>query len=148
MSSVPSTATVNSSSWQTASAWTAILSDPNFTFVGNSIVRSAANGSYSFTDPAPGFPLGTTITLFVIGFDGNYATPTLAAAANSAVGWSLPVNYTFTFPTPTGPVPSFGVAGIIPEPDSTALAGLGGLFLLLFRRQTKPSFAASRRQSS
>ena len=153
LASVPTTATSASSGWTTASAWTAILNDPNFHLMVNSgsgnalaITPSTAVGAINyaggglFAGDALATPL-TAYTLFIIGWNtagGTLTTPALAAAANATVGWSAPFSYTANQSTGT-PVNmsghQFGVAGIIPEPTTMALAGLGGLALLAIRRR-------------
>ena len=150
LNGVPIATTTASSTYTTTAAWAAILNDPNFQIGVNSgtglqaITASPANGALSyngggaFAGPLATVP-GVAYSLFMIGWDGTYATPALAAAANASVGWS-PV-FAYTCATSTG-IPSnfsaaakFGVAGIIPEPTTIALAGLGGLALLGFRRR-------------
>jgi len=151
--SVPNSTTVAASTYTTAAAWTAILTDPNFTLAvasANSTIavqRTAANGGAAFnsniafgvTDTS----VGTAYTLFIIGWNGAFATPALAQAAAGTtgyVGWSQPFAYTAyaqsAVPTSFGALGGqFGVAGMVPEPSTMALAGLGGLSLLLFRRR-------------
>ena len=146
-----------------SAAWADILDDPNFTLATNmtsqslvmvkttttGIVAYNAGATFLVTNTAA---LGGTATIFVIGWDYRYATPWLAAAANSPLGWSSVFNYTYVagpVPGPTGLADNmvgrfqFGVqsddpiSGVIPvpEPATMALAGLGGLSLLLFRRR-------------
>jgi hypothetical protein len=96
------------------------------------------NGGTAFAGPTT-TAVGGTYSLFMIGWSGGYATPALAAASGqSAVGWSAPFSYTATAltaaPNLMG-VTAFGVAGVIPEPTTMALAGLGGLALLAIRRR-------------
>ena len=146
---VSTTATVT---WALPAAWTAILNDPNFQLAVNSgsgnslasvLCTTAGAVSYNSGGAFAG-PLGTTpggvYTLFMIGWSSGYATPTLAAAAAAPVGWSRAFDYTATAQTSVpnnmiGLTPNFGVAGAIPEPATMALAGLGGLSLLLLRRR-------------
>ena len=135
------------------SAWSAILTDPNFTLAVNNnngttvIQRTAANGVISYnggaTFPVQGASVGATYSVYMIGWYAAYATPSLAAAAASVdgyVGWSAPFSYTAmavtAFPTSfAGLTGQFGVVRPIPEPSLLALAGLGGLSLWLFRRR-------------
>jgi hypothetical protein len=156
MSAVPTTMLSSNSTYTAAAAWNDILHDANFTLAvnsasGNSLasVASAANGfvnyngGTAFAGPSSTSP-GVAYALFMIAWDGTYATPTLAAAANggagASVGWSAVFAYTPSTVTgiPAGMIgvtPAFGVAGVIPEPATLALVGLGGLSLLLFRRR-------------
>ena len=152
LSGVPTTATPATSSWLLSAAWTAILTDPNFQLAvnsgsGNSLASVLCttlgainyNGGYAFAGPLTTVPTGV-YTLFMIGWDSAYATPALAQASNAALGWSQAFNYTATALTATpnnmvGVTPDFGVAGVVPEPATVTLAGLGGLSLLFFRRR-------------
>jgi hypothetical protein len=130
-------------------AWNDIITDPNFTFAVNAannqiaVQRSTSLGNISYnsgiTFGVSGTSVGTTYTLFMVGWNANYATPTLASAAGAAVGWGSPFSYTAVAYTTVpnsmlGVEPSFGVIGV-PEPSAIALAGLGGLSLLLLRRR-------------
>jgi len=130
-----------------AAAWNDIMNDGNFTLAinagngSNVVARTAANGgiaygaSFGVTGTAP----STTYTLFFIGWNGAYATPGAAAAADAAVGWSSTFSYTTVTsigtPASMAGVPQFGV-GAVPEPTTIALAGLGGMALMMFRRRT------------
>jgi hypothetical protein len=143
----------------TSAAWTAILSDPNFVLATNNGTSSgviggptSAVGGISYLSGATFTVSGTaaaggTATLYMIGWNDAYATPALAAAAGAAVGWSTAFNYAYAAgPVPgpagtpgneTGLLTPFGVANgvAVPEPSTMALAGLGGLAALLFRRK-------------
>ena len=151
LASVPTTATTGNSTWTAATAWTAILDDPNFTLAlnsgtGNSLatVGTLATGAFSY-NTGNAFPvLNTAVngnyTVFIIAWNSLYATPAAAAAANSAVGWGSPFAYTAAAltgapQTMIGASPNFGVGGIVPEPTTMVLAGLGGLALLAIRRR-------------
>ena len=151
--STPSSLTVGSSTFTAANAWSAILTDPNFTLAVNNansqvaVQRTLANGSISynggFAFAVSGSSVDTMYRVYFIGWNGAYATPSLAAAAasvNGYVGWSAPFNYSATAQTATpdtmvGKTGQFGVGGIVPEPSTIALAGLGGLAMLLIRRR-------------
>jgi hypothetical protein len=150
LASTPNTTTVGGSTWAAADAWAAILTDPNFTLAlnanaGNAVVvgQSLSTGSITYNNNAVFGIAGTTasvaVRVFEIGWSSGYATPQLAQAGNSAVGWSAAWNYTpsaFTgAPTAMNAPSQFGTGGIVPEPSTIALAGLGGLSLLLFRRR-------------
>ena len=132
-------------------AWSAILNDANFqfgvNFNGGTNVEATtgANGNFSYnsasTFPVTGLSsLGGIMTEYVIAWlaaDGS--TPQAAALVDSPVGWSAPFNYTYT--SSIGTPLSIAASGflpfgfLIPEPSTLALAGLGGLSLLLFRRR-------------
>lgn len=135
-----------------AQAWNAILNDPNYHLGvdGNTstspILANAANGSASYNSAAS-FPLvgsaaGSTISVYVIGWDKTYATPALAAANNAKVGWSGVFSYntgassiaTVSTFAASGFVP-FGVPGVVPEPGTFAIAGLGLASMLIARRR-------------
>ena len=149
---IPSTPTSDTAYIYTPAAWADIINDPNFQFAvdatsanaGNiAVTRSTAKGALAYNGGADfgvnGTTIGTTYTVFMVGWDADYATPLLAAEADAAVGWSAPFNYRAVASTAipnsmAGVTPPFGV-GDIPEPTSIALAGLGGLSLLLFRRR-------------
>ncbi len=147
LNGVPTNATSMTSPFSIDAAWTDIVTDPNFTLAhnasDNSLVstRTLANGGFSYNSSSTfgisGTTAGTTYTLFVIGWDATYATPQLAAAAGSAVGWSPAFSYSVTSEIGTPlTMPASGLAhfGVVPEPTTMALAGLGSLSLLLFRR--------------
>jgi len=135
-----------------ATAWTAILNDPNFHLAtnGTSIVQTTStanvggwnyNSSTSFT--LAGAPANGNILVFVIGWANTYANPFLAAAANAPVGWSQ--MFTYNIPTGTGTPVSFSASttpdtlkfGVqqTPEPTTLALLGIGSAGLLIFRRR-------------
>jgi len=151
LSSVPTSASTGNSAWQASTAWSDILTDPNFTLALNNtsglvaVAASPVNGAASYNAGGAFGVQGTQPTtayhLFMIAWSSAYATPALAAAANAAVGWSSVFTYNSyaLTSTPTGmtaSTPAFGVGGIVPEPTTMALAGLGGLALLAFRRRS------------
>ena len=136
-----------------AQAWTAILSG-GFNLAtnnGGSVVvqATAANGGIAYNSSGT-FPIlgtannGTTAyTVFMIGWNSAFATPALAAAVGSAVGWSTAFQYTpskdaiTAAPSMSSQGANFGVfiPVVVPEPTTLALAGLSGASLLLFRRK-------------
>ena len=148
---MPSTPTNFAGSINATAAWNAILSDGNFQLAYNNNTAlpvqtvDGANGNFAY-NAATSFPIsgtsasGGSATLFIIAWSNAYATPALAQAAGSILGWSAPFNYSYTsvIGTPLSIAASgfapFGVAGV-PEPTTMALAGLAGLSLLLFRRR-------------
>ncbi len=133
--------------------WTAILGDSNFhlavdSTTGNPMtVANVANGSWSYSDaggtivPIAGTSANSTVSIYIIGWDKQYATAAAAQAAGSAVGWSSVFSYGLVSNTGTpvsmplsGSVP-FGVVPPVPEPASFALAGLGMAAMLVSRRR-------------
>lgn len=152
LNGVPTTATTGNSTWSAAAAWTAILNDPLFQLAVNSgtgnslavaLTTTAGAVSYNsggaFAGPTA-TAAGSIYTLYMIGWSSAYATPSLASAAGAAVGWSQAFDYTATALTSVpnnmiGRTPNFGIGGIVPEPTTMALAGLGSLMLLAIRRR-------------
>ncbi len=141
-------------SFSNATAWSDILSDPNFSLATSSgtnmiSVVSASNGSFqgngSQSFLVTGTTAGSTYTVYAVAWNSAYATPALASAAHSAVGWSAAFSYVSGNPgalPPTSPasfaagMAAFGVApGVVPEPGTIALAGMGIASLLAFRRR-------------
>jgi len=134
-----------------AQAW-GFINDGQFTLAvdngtGNpAIVKTVANGSITYNAGADfgvtGTAPGSTYTVYEISWNAAYANPTAAAAAGSAVGWSAPIQYTAVSSIGT-PATFAGIAGFgtfappgaVPEPGTMALAGLGGLSMLAFRRR-------------
>ncbi len=132
--------------------WTKIL-DGQFTLATNSSTgflatqRTLANGAITYNGganfPVTGTTGNTTYTIYMISWDAQYATPEIAAANNSALGWSTPFQYTSglnvasSLPTMSGVVASFGTffLDVTPEPTTLALAVVGGLSLLACRRK-------------
>jgi hypothetical protein len=136
-----------------AEAWNDILNQSGFFFVdgtnnGPIVGAIGGNGGFAYND-STGFSSlnlngGTTNTMYLIAWSTAYATPALAQAANAAVGWSAPFQYTPS----SGPVlPNNGISmnslvtpfgvniGPVPEPTTVALAGMGGLALFGLRRR-------------
>ena len=145
-----------------ATAWTDILTDPNFSLgynlsgptLASTTVNTAsiARGGFGYKGGAEfqvngyGNTLATaSYTVYVIAWNAAYATPTAAANAGAAVGWSNPFTYVLQPNTSTTPanfitsgMTAFGVSPVtpVPEPTTMALFGLGGLALLAFRRRS------------
>lgn len=90
-----------------------------------------------------GTVVGDTYTLYVVGWSSVYSSPAAAAAAGSAVGWSIPIQVTAQASTGTAlnynasGGTAFGVQALtaVPEPATFALAGLGAAALMVFRRR-------------
>jgi len=146
--------TPKTGTFDTSAAWADLAgtgNNNNFTLGINAntsaaiVAQTAANGGASFgIVGVNGTTAGTTYTIFLVAWNNNGGTintPAAAAAAGVAVGWSAPVQETFlgsTDPNLAGTAPSFGQFGTFtptPEPGTMALAGLGGLSLLAFRRK-------------
>ncbi|MEI8289193.1 MAG: PEP-CTERM sorting domain-containing protein [Verrucomicrobiota bacterium] len=143
------------SSANLTTAWTDILTDPNYHFATNSgtsalvQVQATGTGAINYLSAATFGVLGTSssggaVQAFVVAWSSAYATPALAAAANAPLGWSsvFTYNYASSIGTPgnfsSGGLVPFGVtsaAVVAPEPSTMALAALGGASLLLFRRR-------------
>jgi hypothetical protein len=140
-----STAT-NGTTQITSSAWTDILTDPNFELATNdnggspvlAVGTSPSNGAYSYTPPGGsaggGFAVdgsasgGGSYRVFIIGWNSAYATPQAAALAGAAVGWS---QY-FTYAAVAGPNP--GPAGS----TSSMLSNAGNATVLQFGVEATP----------
>lgn len=156
LAGVPNTMNSANATYQASAAWADIFTDPNFQFgldsnTGDSLAVQLCltSGSWTFVGqpavPANTFGVtgtssSTTYSIFAIGWSSAYATPTAAELAGGKVGWSTVLQYTFGSPISTLSQPvwtQFAVtgAGPVPEPTTLALAGLGGLSLLLFRRR-------------
>lgn len=136
-------------------SWAAILNGQFTPAVNNTTGALASalcslNGTIAYLNgaafPVTGTTPNTSYTVYMIGWDANYATPALAAAAygglGAAVGWSNPFQYTSvnSIGTPNsmvGQAAPFGTFGPVPEPGTFALATLGGLSLLAFRHRKK-----------
>jgi len=134
-----------------ASAWSAILTDPNFVVAVNNTSGVAvaqpvlANGSFNYGNvPLVGSTAGATVYAFEIAWNGNgaFANPGAAATGGAALGWGNVFSYSLTASTQAAG--SIGAAAsqfgsgyfsAVPEPTTLALAGLGSLGLLLFRRR-------------
>jgi hypothetical protein len=144
-----------------AQAWTDILGDTTFILATNSSTATGVYGgpttgaggisylsgaTFLVTNTISG---GGTVSLYIVGWDAaDGATPAIAAGNGSPVGWSGAFNYSYAAGPNPGPpgtpgndqglVTPFGVAiSPTPEPGTMALAGLGGISMLLFRRRNK-----------
>jgi len=109
-------------------------------------------GQAPFTHIVTSLPGGTPAYFYVAVWNSAYATPELAAAAGGAgmgyVGYnnvfSMTPGSSISYPPITGGGGSTWVAagdetplliGIVPEPSTLALAGLGAAALMIFRRR-------------
>ncbi|MGB8369232.1 MAG: PEP-CTERM sorting domain-containing protein [Verrucomicrobiia bacterium] len=160
VSAIANSSSPASLTYNIATAWADIMGNmPTFQYVdgtnspvGPAVFQSAANGGGSYNNAvnftAANLTAGTTYTFYEVawytGASGQYST--LASAnGNTYVGWSQAFQYTPVATTGSPPpvpalvnaalVGDYLVGGIIPEPTTIALAGLGGLSLLLFRRR-------------
>ena len=153
LAGVPNTMNAGNCTYDAGEAWYDILHDPNFTLgldynTGNSLAvqQTITSGAWQFVGQ-PSFHLNsfgvtgtssaTTYSIFAIGWSSVYATPTDAAAAGSYVGWSPVLQYTFLSQVGAATTPLWTPFAVTeaPEPSTMALAGLGGLSILLFRRR-------------
>jgi hypothetical protein len=92
-----------------------------------------------------GTAAGSTYEMIVVGWNAAAGLSAITGGTYSAIGWSNPFNYitgsSATDPNGTlnissvGYMNQFGVASVVPEPTTLALAGLSGASLLLFRRK-------------
>jgi len=130
-------------------AWTAIMSDANFTLAKNATATTtpitalcSATGGWAISGTQPILDTvgGSSYRMIVIGWNANYATPALAAAAGSQVGWSNP--FTYAAVTSIGTPATLAASGFlpfgvtyVPEPSTFAMAGLGAAAMLIFRRR-------------
>jgi hypothetical protein len=151
------TATSGTASFSTTTAWNDIVNDPNFALAVDQatsagvVFATTTKGAATYSGGASFGIVGTgtsaNYSFFEVSWDGAlYATLAAAEAAssnpNDAIGWSPVVN---NFGPLSGavntvyPIPTFSSFGTLlaatPEPGTLALAGLGGLSLLAFRRK-------------
>jgi len=136
-------------------AWTDLLTDPNYKLAtntsGNVLVEGQTStvGAISYNGGAVITVAGTSgtggsVTVIAIAWSDLFGTnPFAAMAAGAPIGWSA----AFTYAYAPGPVPGpagtpgnmnglfqFGVQPV-PEPTTLALIGLGSASLLIFRRK-------------
>jgi len=108
---------------------------------------SNATGTFQY-DTLAAFGLdgtspGEAINLYVVAWDtdgGLYNTLAAAEAGGAPLGWTSVFSYTLNAAPPGASSPEtvlpekFGI-GVVPEPATLALAGLGGLSMLFLRRK-------------
>ena len=84
-------------------AWNKILNDPNYHLATNGSATVVAtvnstNGSWTYNGnqvfTVPNTVVGTTYTVYVIGWNAISGTPQGAAAGGADIGWSAPFSYT------------------------------------------------------
>jgi len=149
--STPTNGLATAFSYNPQAAWSAILSDPNYSLASNTNggaiaigVTGNGGGMAEYGGQVlgvTGTSSGTSYNVYVIAWSSAYSSPALASAAGAAVGWSAPFSYSFAssigtpanFSSTAGFTP-FGVIAV-PEPASFALAGLGAAAMLIFRRR-------------
>jgi hypothetical protein len=149
--STPTTGTFS----PTGLAWADITGDPNFQLAVNTgngnasaiqgVITGSHGGGFSYfagvsqpLNTVAGVTGGASYEMYVVGWNSAYASPAAAALNGSAVGWSAPFLYA-TGAASGSPVIAtamlpFGIFAV-PEPTTLALAGLGAVSLLLFRRR-------------
>jgi len=156
VSAIANSSSPASFSYTIAAAWAAIQGDGSFSPVYGTngtpvaVMGTGVTGSFVYNASAAYSALNlvpaTTYHFYEVAWNtggGVYTTLSAAAAAGMYVGWSQAFLYT---PGATGVPPpatmnaalvgNFLVGGtVVPEPSTIALAGLGGLSLLLFRRR-------------
>jgi hypothetical protein len=156
LTTTPHTAnSTTAESYTVAQAWSDILTDPNFHLAVDATTANAGNVAVAQTLASPvgsvnynsgfafgvtGTTAGVTYSVFEISWNSAFATPSTASTGGSAVGWG-PV-FSYVPAVQTGLAPSFTeadfgtfVPAAVPEPSTMALAGLGSLAALLFRRK-------------
>ena len=149
--------TTGALNYSVATAWTDVESDMGATWfqvngaasAATVLATGTASGTFSYNSgtawSAGNTTGGTTYSVYELswytGPSAAWTTLALAEANNAYIGWSKVVQYV---PTTGAVAPTtlnaanlgyYGVGGLVPEPSTMALAGLGGLSLLLFRRR-------------
>jgi hypothetical protein len=143
--------TANSTSSQ--ANWTALLNDPSYqvasNFTGGAILDALVTsglgkGNYNFgaSVGVAGMAANTAYNIIVFAWASSAgANPFAAASSGAALGWTSTFSYTTGTSISTLPNFSNGAFGVnvipVPEPTTIALASLGGLSLLAFRRRNK-----------
>jgi hypothetical protein len=145
-------------SWNanTYGAWSTIMNDGNYQLASDvlasqSVIMGVATGSHggSFLymnggnnnvemNTAAGITGGGTYEMYAVAWNSAYgATPLAASLAGAPLGWSQEFSYA-TGGSALATVVATSInqfAVLVPEPSTIALAGLGGLSMLLFRRR-------------
>jgi len=151
--SINTTPATNKVAWggtdPNAAMWTAILTDANFTLALNNNTHAVvtapvtATGGWNYGNlPVEGASACQTVYAYEIAWAAaSGSTPALARTANGALGWGNVFAYTLTASTSAaGTISGAAQMGVgkyypVPEPATIALAGLGAMGLLLFRRR-------------
>jgi hypothetical protein len=107
-----------------------------FTPTASSPPPAAGDFNAGGTPAVGGTAPSMVVEMYVIAWQKALST---SPAFTGAIGWSAPFSYTLGSSTSPGGglTASFASFGVdpVPEPSTMALAGLGGLSLLLFRRR-------------
>ena len=109
--------------------------------VSSTTAASAANyGQFQMS----GTTAGNTYELIMVGWNASAGASAILNGTYAAIGWSNPFNY-LTGTSASDPngqtllsssgMNQFGIAPVVPEPGTLALAALGGASLLAFRRK-------------
>jgi hypothetical protein len=155
------TTTVGQAGYSASQAWSA-LNGSAFTLAvdatdntGNPVIDNVQPTGiaiyWTLDSFAPGASFGiqgtgaSSYSFMEVAWSAAYSSPSAAAAANGAIGWSYVSSYG---PLPTDPSataaangPAFGAYGVfapvtaVPEPGTMALAAIGGISMLMFRRR-------------
>lgn len=155
------TGTINGSAAPTNSVWAPVAPLAGGSLYGtNSILAGGLNGNGGTSGVQINLPSGTPVTVELVGWSASLGTDwttvsgELAASTQNGGQWTTPGYFGFTSTATLTPGSTPGGAGDptiftgmfpngslvlyavpVPEPTTVALAGLGGLALLAFRRR-------------